>query len=122
VGVVKRLEAPGGGPMALWLVGRIVIVVVGFFFCGYGAWSGFGNFIGVQNERLQLGLDLTVLGWASTVTLVVLPVAIFIACLIITRRMRLPQMAFTFALAITLMSVITLDIVLALPQTAIFAT
>jgi hypothetical protein len=36
--------------------------------------------------------------------------------------MRLPQMAFTFALAITLMSVITLDIVLALPQTAIFAT
>jgi hypothetical protein len=78
--------------------------------------------LGVQNQRLQLGLDLTPLGWASTLTLVLLPVLLFAACIIITRRLRVSHTVFAFALGYAVVSVVSLDIALALPQTAIFAT
>jgi hypothetical protein len=119
---VQPRPVPGGVPLALWLTARIVTLLVAFLLFGYATWSGIGNFLGVQNQRLQLGLDLTPLGWASTITLVLLPVLLFAACIIVTRRMRVSHTVFTFALGYVIVSVVSLDIVLALPQTAIFAT
>ncbi len=113
---------PGGGPLATWLIGRIVTLVVALLLYGYATWSGIGNFLGVQNQRLQLGLDLSVIGWASTITLVVLPVLLFAAGIVITRRMRVSHTVFTFALGFAIVSVVNLDIVLALPLTSIFVT
>jgi len=101
---------------------RIVTLVVSLLLYGYATWSGVGNFLGVQNQRLQLGLDLTPVGWASTLTLVLLPALLFVACIVITLRMRVSHTVFTFALGFAIVSVVTLDIVLALPLTAIFAT
>jgi hypothetical protein len=85
-------------------------------------WSGVGNFLGVQNQSLQLGLGLTAVGWAATLTLVLLPVLLFVTGIVITRRLRVSHTVFTFALGYALDSVVTLNIVLALPQTAIYAT
>jgi hypothetical protein len=104
------------------VIGRIITLVVALLLYGYATWSGVGNFLGVQNQRLQLGLDLTVVGWASIITLVVLPVLLCAACAVITRRMRMSRTVFTFALGFAIVSVVTLDIVLALPQTSIFVT
>jgi hypothetical protein len=78
--------------------------------------------LGVQNQSLQLGLGLTSVGWVATLTLVVLPVILFVACIVITRRMRVSHTVFTFAVGFAIVSVVTLNIVLALPQTAIYAT
>jgi hypothetical protein len=61
-------------------------------------------------------------GWVATLTLVVLPVILFVACIVITRRMRVSHTVFTFAVGFAIVSVVTLNIVLALPQTAIYAT
>ena len=121
-GTVQPRPVPGGVPLALWLTARIVTLVLAFLLFGYATWSGIGNFLGVQNQRLQLGLDLTPLGWGSTLTLVLLPVLLFVVCIIVTRRMRVTHTVFTFALGYVIVSVVSLDIVLALPQTAIFAT
>ena len=121
-GTVQPRPVPGGVPLVLWLTSRIVTLLVAFLLFGYATWSGIGNFLGVQNQRLQLGLDLTPLGWVSTLTLVLLPVLLFVVCIIVTRRMRVSHTVFTFALGYVIVSVVSLDIVLALPQTAIFAT
>ncbi|MCF8541071.1 MAG: hypothetical protein K9H50_04845 [Aurantimicrobium sp.] len=104
------------------MIGRIVTWTVALLLYGYATWSGIGNFVGVQNQGLQLGLDLTPLGWASTLTLVLLPALLFVAGIVITRRMRLSHTVYTFALGFAIVSVVTLDIVLALPATAIYAT
>jgi len=110
--------------IVIWrvVVGRIVTWAVALLLYGYATWSGVGNFLGVQNQSLQLGLDLTPLGWASTLTLVLLPALLFFACIVVTRRMRVSHTVYTFALGFAVVSVVTLDIVLALPLTAIFAT
>ena len=117
-----KRPVPGGAPLAVWLIARIVTIVVSFLLFGYAAWSGVGNFLGVQNQSLQLGLGLTPVGWVATLTLVVLPVILFAACIVITRRMRVSHTVFTFAVGFAIVSVVTLNIVLALPQTAIYAT
>ena len=119
---VAGRDVPGGGPLATWLIGRIVTLVAALLLYGYATWSGIGNFLGVQNQRLQLGLDLSVVGWASTITLVVLPVLLFAVGIVITRRMRVSHTVFTFALGFAIISVVNLDIVLALPLTSIFVT
>ena len=106
----------------MWLIARIVTIVASCLLFGYAAWSGVGNFLGVQNQSLRLGLDLTPVGWGATLTLVVLPVILFAACIVITRRMRVSHTVFTFAVGFAIVSVVTLNIVLALPQTAIYAT
>jgi hypothetical protein len=103
------------------VIGRIVTSAVSLLLYGYATWSGVGNFLGVQNQSLQLGLGLTPVGWAATLTLVLLPVLLFVAGLVITRRMRVRHTVFTFALGFAIVSVVTLDIVLALPQAAIYA-
>ena len=118
----EKRPVPGGAPLAVWLITRIVTIVVSFLLFGYAAWSGVGNFLGVQNQSLQLGLGLTPVGWVATLTLVVLPVILFAACIVITRRMRVSHTVFTFAVGFAIVSVVTLNIVLALPQTAIYAT
>ena len=113
---------PRGARLSVWLTGRIVTLVMSFLLYGYATWSGVGNFLGVQNQSLRLGLDLTPVGWASTIALVLLPVLLFVAGIVITRRMRVSHTVFTFALGYAIVSVVTLNIVLALPQTAIYAT
>lgn len=118
----EKRPVPGGAPLGVWLIARILTIVVSFLLYGYAAWSGVGNFLGVQNQSLRLGLDLTLVGWVAPLTLVVLPVVLFAACIVITRRMRVSHTLFTFAVGFALISVITLNIVLALPQTAIYAT
>ncbi len=111
------------------VVGNLVIVVVALLLSIYGVWAGVGNFLGVQNQSLQLGLDLTVVGWASIITLVMLPAVMFLVCVAViiviairTRALRVRAALFVFALGFAIVSVVTLDIVLALPQTAIYAT
>jgi hypothetical protein len=118
----EKRPVPGGAPLAVWLIARIATLVVSFLLYGYATWSGVGNFLGVQNQSLRLGLDLTPVGWASTIALVLLPVLLFVAGIVITRRMRVSHTVFTFALGYAILSVVTLNIVLALPQTAIYAT
>lgn len=103
------------------VTGRIVTWAVSLLLYGYATWSGVGNFLGVQNQSLQLGLGLTPVGWAATLTLVLLPVLLFVAGIVLTRRMRVSHTVFTFALGFAIVSVVNLDIVLALPQTAIYA-
>lgn len=104
------------------VVGRIVTWAVSLALYGYATWAGFSNFVGVQNQSLQLGLSLTPVGWGATLTLVLLPILLFVAGIVITRRMRVSHTVFTFGLGFAIVSVVTLDIVLALPQTAIYAT
>jgi hypothetical protein len=117
--------------IVIWrvVVGNLVVVVVALLLSIYGVWSGVGNFLGVQNQRLQLGLDLSVVGWASIITLVVLPAVVFLLCAAViivvairARALRVRATLFVFALGFAIVSVVSLDIVLALPLTAIFAT
>lgn len=120
--MARQLLAPGGGPIGPWLIGRIVVILVSFAFFGHAVWAGVGNFLGVQNERFSFGLEVSTIGWIATGALIVLPVIVFIVCIIVTRRMRLGTMIFAFAVGIALTSVVNLDVVLALPQTVIFVT
>ena len=120
---------PGGGSLAALLIGHIITIVVALLLCGYATWSGIGNFLGVQNQRLQLGLDLSVVGWASIITLVVLPGIMFFACVAViiliavsAQKLRLRVTIYAFALGFAIVSVVNLDIVLALPLTSIFVT
>ena len=99
---------------------RILIIVIAGLLLAYDVWEGFGNFTGIQQQRLQLGLNLTLLGWLSTALLIFLPVVLFVVTIIVTRTMRLPLLALSFGLTVAVSALISLDIVLAVPVTAIF--
>lgn len=99
---------------------RILIIVIAGLLLAYDVWEGFGNFTGIQQQRLQLGLNLTAIGWASTALLIFMPVLLFIGTIILTRKMRLTLLALSFGLAVAVSALISLDIVLAVPVTAIF--
>lgn len=99
---------------------RILVIVIAGLLLAYDVWEGFGNFTGIQQQRLQLGLNLTAVGWASTALLIFLPVVLYVATIIVTRKMTMPLLALSFGLAVAVSALISLDIVLAVPVTAIF--
>ena len=127
--------APRTGPWAFATIIRLVTVVVIFvvfsLFYGYATWAGWGNFLGIQNQRLQLGLNLTPLGWFVIIADVAIPALAFIAIFLsffihatlAVRHVRPIRVGLWFGLlliGVLLVAVINLDLVLGVPQTAMF--
>ena len=102
----------------------IKAAIAGFFglFFAWNVWAGIGNFLGIQNQRLQLGLELTALGWFVIVLDVIAPILLFVTALLVARRARRWAFAGVLFLALLLVAVINLDLVLGVPVTAMFAT
>jgi hypothetical protein len=107
-------------------VGGIVVIktaIAGFFglFFAWNVWAGIGNFLGIQNQRLQLGLELTALGWFVIILDVVAPILMFVAAVLIARRASRWAFAGVLLVALLVVAVVNLDLVLGVPVTAMFA-
>lgn len=109
-----------------------LFAVFGLLFA-YDVWEGIGNFLGVENQAVQLGLGITTLGWIIMYANVFLPAVVWIVLAValvvaIVRRIRagavVPvwRFAVLLALALVLTAVISADFVLGVPAQAIFDT
>ena len=114
------------------LVNVALLAVFGLFFA-YDVWEGIGNFLGVENQAVQLGLGITPLGWVIMYANVFLPAVVWIALaitliVVVVRRLRrgenIPVWRFAALLtvALVLTAVISADFVLGVPAQAIFDT
>jgi len=102
------------------MIKAIIAGVFGLFFA-WNVWAGVGNFLGIQNQRLQLGLELTALGWFVIILDVLAPVLLFVAAILVARKQSRWMFAGVLLLALLLTAVINLDLVLGVPVTAMFA-
>jgi hypothetical protein len=102
----------------------IKTAIAGFFglFFAWNVWAGIGNFLGIQNQRLQLGLQLTGLGWFVIILDVLAPILLFVAAVLVARKASRWAFAGVLLVALLLVAVINLDLVLGVPVTAMFAT
>jgi hypothetical protein len=105
IAVIKTIVAGAFGLLFAWFV-----------------WAGVGNFLGIQNQRFQLGLQLTAVGWIVIFLDVLAPIILFVAALLVARKAPIRRFAGTLLVALLLTAVINLDLVLGVPVTAIFAT
>ena len=103
------------------MIKTIIAGVFGLFFA-WNVWAGVGNFLGIQNQRLQLGLALTPLGWFVIILDVLAPILFFVAAVVFARKKSRWMFAGVLALALLLVAVVNLDLVLGVPVTAMFAT
>ncbi|MEN9751163.1 MAG: hypothetical protein RLZZ600_210 [Actinomycetota bacterium] len=103
------------------MIKSIIAGSFGLFFA-WNVWAGIGNFLGIQNQRLQLGLDLTVLGWFVILLDVFAPILLFVAAILVGRKLSRWAFAGVLLLALLLVAVINLDLVLGVPVSAMFAT
>jgi uncharacterized membrane protein len=114
------------------LVNVSLFAVFGLFFA-YDVWEGIGNFLGVENQAVQLGLGITTLGWVIMYANVFLPAVVWIALattliVVVVRRMRagaiIPVWRFAVLLTLGLLitAAISADLVLGVPAGAIFDT
>lgn len=102
------------------MIKTIIAGVFGLFFA-WNVWAGVGNFLGIQNQRLQLGLALTPLGWFVIILDVLAPILFFVAAVVFARNKSRWMFAGVLALALLLVAVVNLDLVLGVPVTAMFA-
>lgn len=102
------------------MIKTIIAGVFGLFFA-WDVWAGVGNFLGIQNQRLQLGLALTPLGWFVIILDVLAPILFFVAAVVFARKKSRWMFAGVLTLALLLVAVVNLDLVLGVPVTAMFA-
>ncbi len=108
-------------------MGGIVVIkafiagVFGLFFA-WNVWAGVGNFLGIQNQRLQLGLALTPLGWFVIILDVFAPVLLFVAAILFARSKSRWMFTGVLLLALLISAVVNLDLVLGVSQLAMFDT
>lgn len=102
------------------MIKAIIAGVFGLFFA-WNVWAGIGNFLGIQNQRLQLGLELTVLGWFVIILDVLAPILLFATAVLVARKKSRWMFAGVLLLALLLTAVINLDLTLGVPVTAMFA-
>lgn len=100
-------------------VGGWVIVTVFALLFADDVWEALGNFIGINYQRLALGLDLTGWGWAFLLFGIFVPVILFFLALFVTRKMPAWRSLPIFIVAVMISAVIALDITLAVPYTLI---
>lgn len=104
----------------------------GLFFA-YDVWEGIGNFLGVENQAVQLGLGITTLGWVIMYANVFLPALVWLVLavalvVVVVRCVRAGEVipVWRFAVLLTLGLLITAaisaDFVLGVPAGAIFDT
>ena len=103
------------------MIKSIIAGIFGLFFA-WNVWAGIGNFLGIQNQRLQLGLNLTALGWFVIILDVFAPVLLFVAAIIFARKKSRWMFAGTLLLALLISAVVNLDLVLGVSQLAMFDT
>lgn len=103
------------------MIKSIIAGIFGLFFA-WNVWAGIGNFLGIQNQRLQLGLNLTALGWFVIILDVFAPVVLFVVAIVVGRKRSRWMFAGILLLALLLVAVINLDLVLGVPVTAMFDT
>lgn len=98
-------------------------ILVGFFglFFAYDIWEGIGNFIGVQYTRLTFGFELTLLGWLAIFAGILIPLALFLIGIVVTRGMSLPQTIFVFVLLLVVSSVVGADLTLGLNEALLYS-
>lgn len=102
------------------MIKSLIAGVFGLFFA-WNVWAGVGNFLGIQNQRLQLGLELTPVGWIVIFADVLVPIVVFALAVILARRKTRWVFTGALALGLLLVAVINLDLVLGVPVTAMFA-
>jgi hypothetical protein len=102
------------------MIKAIIAGICGLFFA-WDVWAGVGNFLGIQNQRLQLGLALTPLGWLVIILDVLVPIVFFIAALLLGRKKSRWMFAGVLLVALLVTAVVNLDLVLGVPVTAMFA-
>ncbi len=130
-------ERARSGPWAFNTIARLVVTVVFFVLFGlvyaYNTWAGWGNFLGIQNQRLQLGLNLTGLGWFVIIADVVIPALVYIGIFLAffihavlavrnVRPMRVWLWLWLLVIGLVVVAVVNLDLVLGVSQYAIFDT
>lgn len=114
------------------LANAALFAVFGLFFA-YDVWEGIGNFLGVENQAVQLGLGITTLGWVIMYANVFLPALVWIGLaitliVVVVRRLRRGEIipvwrfAVLLTLALVIAAVISADFVLGVPAGAIFDT
>jgi hypothetical protein len=81
----------------------------------HDVWEAIGNFVGINYQRLALGLELTGWGWIILLGGLLAPVVLFFLALVVTRKMSAWRTLALFSVALFVSAVIALDITLAAP-------
>ena len=103
------------------MIKSIIAGIFGLFFA-WNVWAGIGNFLGIQNQRLQLGLNLTALGWFVIILDVFAPVVLFVVAIVVGLKRSKWMFAGILLLALLIVAIVNLDLVLGVPVTAMFDT
>ncbi len=100
-------------------LGGWIVVVVGALLLADDVWEALGNFIGVNYQRLSLGLALTGWGWFFLTFAVLAPIILFFLAMFITRKMTAWRTLAIYLVTVMISAVIALDITLAAPYSLI---
>jgi hypothetical protein len=107
---------------SFWRPGRGVRTIGGWIVVGlfallfaHDVWEAIGNFVGINYQRLALGLELTGWGWIILLGGLLAPVVLFFLALVVTRKMSAWRTLALFSVALFVSAVIALDITLAAP-------
>lgn len=86
------------------------VVLVAAVFYAYHLWGGIANLLGVVSAFSSYGVPLSGSVWALVIAYAVVPIAVFIAALLVGRRLRNAGRAVVFAVGFAVVSVISLDL------------
>ncbi|PPH37897.1 hypothetical protein C5C53_05870 [Rathayibacter sp. AY1E3] len=109
LGGTGRRDRPGRRPAA-----SVLAAVVFALFFAWDVWEAVGNLIGLRSYAASLGTDLNPTGWAVLLLGLVLPVACFVAAVLLGRRRGLPARVGLLAAALCLSAALSLDVQLVL--------
>jgi hypothetical protein len=101
-----------GGAMKRGVGGWILVILFGVLLA-HDVWEGLGNVLGKYYESVQLGLELSWIGWLILGTNLLAPVVLFIIGLIATRRKGFGDALIVWILIVLISAIIGADIVLA---------
>ncbi|CAB4556071.1 unannotated protein [freshwater metagenome] len=101
--------------------GWLLVILFGVLL-GHDVWEGAGNVIGKYYESLQLGLELTWVGWLILGTNLLAPVVLFIIGLVATRRKSFGDALLIWILAVLVAAIAGADVVLAGNDYTLFYT
>ncbi|PPG62110.1 hypothetical protein C5C27_07775 [Rathayibacter sp. AY2B7] len=109
LGGTGRRDRPGRR-----LAVSVLVAVVFALFFAWDVWEAVGNLIGLRSYAASLGTDLNPTGWAVLLLGLVLPVACFVAAVLLGRRRGLPVRVGLLAAALCLSAALSLDVQLVL--------
>jgi hypothetical protein len=86
------------------------VALIFAFVYAYHVWGGIANLVGVVTTFSEYGAELTGGVWALIIAYAVVPIVVYIAALLVGRRLRNVGRIVVFLVGFTVVSVISLDI------------